>query len=253
MLIDSHCHLDQFPNPQAVVAEAIAAGITTIVSVSEDLPSMQKVIALKKQFPETIMAGLAIHPARLDSLTDSEIDQALLFVEQYLDFIDVIGESGLDYKYATTEASKARQKSVLHRHFNLASKGKIPVNLHSRRAQRQVMEEAIACKQQQGINVQLHWFTASRKLARICNREKIYISVGPSILTQPDVEKVVKEIDLELILLESDGPVRFSGVPATPAQVAQVAHKVAASKQIASTEFIKQAARNFAAFLGTSP
>ena len=76
-----------------------------------------------------------------------------------------------------TEAQKALQEEMLEKQFEIAARNGKPVNLHSRRGLRQVMERAVAYHRETGLNAQLHWFTQSRKLVRICNEEGIYVSV----------------------------------------------------------------------------
>ena len=99
------------------------------------------------------------------------------------------------------------------------------------------------------LNAQLHWFTQSKKLARICRDERIYVSVGPSVLSDPQTQAVVAELDRELLLLETDAPVPIGGVAGHPARVAAVATKLA--ELIGFTA--EEAAANWARYLGERP
>lgn len=45
----------------------------------------------------------------------------------------MIGEIGIDYKFATTDEQKERQLVLLNKQLELAEKLKLPINLHSRR------------------------------------------------------------------------------------------------------------------------
>ena len=63
MLVDTHCHLDQLDNPQAVLDESAAQGVERVVAVSEEPASMRAVVELKRRFPEQVLAGLGLHPA----------------------------------------------------------------------------------------------------------------------------------------------------------------------------------------------
>ena len=99
------------------------------------------------------------------------------------------------------------------------------------------------------LNAQLHWFTQSKKLVRICRAERIYVSVGPSVLCDPQTQAVVAEIDRELLLLETDAPVPIGGSAGHPARVAAVAAKLA--ELIGFTE--EEATANWARYLGKLP
>jgi len=53
-----------------------------------------------------------------------------------------------------------------------------------------------------GSNVLLHWFVTPhcKKFLKKCNKEKIYVSVGPSILTCEESQQSVIHLDLDLLL-----------------------------------------------------
>ena len=228
MLIDSHCHLDQLDNPRAALLEAAAQGIDQVVAVSEDPESMRAVLALKRAHGDSVRAGLGLHPAWIVGRADAEIQAGLAVLAAHLAEADTLGEVGLDYKWAETPDEKQLQERVLEQQLALAAENGKPINLHSRRCPRQVMDLAVDYHRRTGLNAQLHWFTHSRKLVRICNQEGIFVSVGPTVLHDPQAQDVALTIADELILLESDAPVPVGGVPGHPARVRPVAEKLAA-------------------------
>ena len=62
MLVDTHCHLDQFDDVEVVIETASEQGVTRLVVVSEDPESMRRVLELKHQHPTHVLAGLGLHP-----------------------------------------------------------------------------------------------------------------------------------------------------------------------------------------------
>jgi TatD DNase family protein len=140
-LVDSHCHLDQFDDVAAVLQEAAACGVERVVAVSQGPESMRAVLELKRRFPRQILAGLGVHPVWATQ-HDDEIEAALHWLSQHLESADVLGEAGLDYKWAQTAAEQARQVDVLERQLALAIECGKPINLHSRRCLRQTMDKA---------------------------------------------------------------------------------------------------------------
>ena len=249
MLIDTHCHLDQLQDPLAVLRQAGEKSVARIVAVSENPASMEAVLDLKKTCGDQVLAGLGLHPAWLVQQTRAHILEALEFLFAHLALADELGEVGLDHKWAQTPAQQALQEEILDRQFALAEANGKPVNLHSRRCQRQVMEKAIQFHRQTGLNAQLHWFTQSRKLVRICNREGIYISVGPTVVNDLQAQNVAREIAAELLLLESDAPVPLAGRPGHPGRVLEVAHKLAELKACSWQEIASLTSANFARYL----
>ena len=250
MLIDSHLHLEQLEDADGAVSEAKDAGVTRLVCVSQDLNSMRAVLQLRERHPESIVAALGIHPVNAVQDSRQETSAALDFLAANLASADQLGEAGLDRKWADTPELQAYQEEILDRQLELATQHRKPVNLHSRRCLRQVMARAIAFHRETGLNAQLHWFTQSEKLARICNDEGIYISVGPSILYQEQSQKVATAIAEELLLLETDAPVPFGDESGHPRRIREVAEKLAELKSVSTAEVAEQTAANFSNFVG---
>ncbi len=246
MLIDSHLHLEQLEDADGAVIEAKDAGVTQLVCVSQDLDSMQAVLQLRERHPESIVAALGVHPVNAVQDSREDIGAALDFLADNLASADQLGEAGLDRKWADTPELQAYQEDILDKQLELAAQHRKPVNLHSRRCLRQVMERAIAFHRETGLNAQLHWFTHSEKLARICNDEGIYISVGPSVLDQEQSQKVAVAIADELLLLETDAPVPFGDESGHPRRTREVAEKLAELKGVSTAEVAEQTAANFA-------
>jgi TatD DNase family protein len=249
MLVDTHCHLDQLEDPRAALAAAAARSVERVVTVSEAPESMRAALALKRTFPDRVLAGLGLHPVRAVRSGREEIEQALDWLETRLAEADLLGEVGLDYKWAATGEQQALQDEILERQFAIAARHRKPVNLHSRRCLRQTMERAVAFRRATGLSAQLHWFTHSRKLVRICNQEGIYVSVGPTVLDHPQTQEVALAIADELLLLETDAPVPVGGQPGHPARVREVAEKLAELKGVAWEELAATTTANFARFL----
>ena len=250
MLVDSHCHLDQFDDPDAALVAAERAGVGRVVAVSEGADTMPAVLALKRRYPDKVLAGLGLHPAWVTRTERAEVEAGLSWLEANLAEADVLGEVGLDYKWAATDAQQIQQQEILTRQFDLAERFGKSVNLHSRRAQRQTMERAIEFHRRTGLNAQFHWFTHSKKLVRICNEEGLYVSVGPTAISDPQSQAVALEIKRELLLLETDAPVPIGGVPGHPARVGEVAAKLAELMGATGAEIAALTAANAERYLG---
>lgn len=250
MITDTHCHLDQVEDPQAAIAAAREAGVGRIVAVSEGPDTFERVMALARSHPGTVLAGIGLHPVPLAKMTGEETDRALAEVERLLAEAAVLGEVGLDHKIAVTPEEKARQRGYLDRQFTLAAAARKPANLHSRRAERATLEAAILFRRQTGLGAQMHWFTHSAKLVRVANEAGVHVSVGPSVIGNADVAKVVTAIAPELLLLETDTPVPIGGVPNSPARAAEVAREVARIRGWSMEDLERRTEENFARFLG---
>ena len=252
MIVDTHCHLDQFVDPAAVLREAAADGVSQVVAVSQDVASMETVLSLRRSHPDAVVAALGLHPATVVEQSVELTEGALVYLADHLADADELGEVGLDYKWAGTEQKKLLQRETLDRQLELAAVFGKPVNLHSRRCLRQVMERAISFRQDTGLNAQLHWFTESKKLIGICNDAGIFVSVGPTVLHHPEALSVAATVSDDLLLLETDAPVPIGGQPGHPSRTRQVAEKLALVKGVCFEEIAEMTSANFSRYIGTS-
>lgn len=248
MLVDTHCHLDQLDDVRAVLAAAAAEGVGRVVAVSEDPQSMRRALELKRHYPGRVLAGLGLHPAWVAQHEEC-VEQALQWLEEVLPQADELGEVGLDHKWATERSAQMFQEEVLERQLHLAARCAKPVNLHSRRCLRQTMERAIAFRRSAGLNAQMHWFTQSKKLVRVCNDEGLYVSVGPTVLHDEQTQQVALEIAEDLLLFETDAPVPVGGRAGHPRRVREVAECMARLRGLETGEMAALSAANFARFL----
>lgn len=249
MLIDTHCHLDQFEDPEDALDRAAERGVRRVVAVGEDPESARVALELKERFPGRVLAGIGLHPVWVVQNCREDVEQGVSFIAENMAEADILGEVGLDFKWAETDGQKELQGEVLEKQFEIAARNGKPINLHSRRCLRQVMERAVAFHRETGLNAQLHWFTQSRKLVRICNQEGIYVSVGPTAIDHPQTQEVALSIADELLLLETDAPVPVAGCPGHPQRVREVAEVLARLKGISREEIAERTTANFARFL----
>ncbi|MGN6560421.1 MAG: TatD family hydrolase, partial [Candidatus Nitrosocosmicus sp.] len=98
------------------------------------------------------------------------------------------------------------QKTVFNRMLEIAEKNSIPVSIHSRRSVEDVLEIISSYNLK---NVVFHWFDGSKKFLRKINELGYYVSFGPYLLYSEDKKILLKECDLSLLLLETDGPVYY--------------------------------------------
>lgn len=251
MIPDAHCHLDQVPDPDRAVEEAAGAGVGPILAVSMDAASAQTVLTLRARHPGRVLAGIGLHPSRIPELSPSEQERDLRGLEGLLDDADFIGEIGLDYKDATDDATRARQRDALARQLDWAQARRLPVNLHSRRADRDVLEAAIAFRSRTGLGAVMHWFTHSAKLARQCAAHGVFISPGPSVLVDPRTRDVASAIEASILLVETDAPVVYgSEGAARPSWSRRVLERLAQERRTSACELEATVSRNLAAYFG---
>jgi TatD DNase family protein len=247
---DAHCHLADLDDPAGAVAEAAEAGVGPILGVSMSPRDTRALIALRDASRGRVLAGAGIHPSRVPQLDDARLSREIEETESLAAACDFIGEIGLDFKDAKDETQQRRQRALLERMLDLAARLRLPVNLHTRRADRALLERVTEFTRETGLGAVLHWFTHSRPLAARCSESGIWISAGPSLLTDPAQAEVAKGIAGDFLLVETDSPVSYAGKVARPAWAAQVAARLASLRGEPLPDFVARLQRNVATWRG---
>jgi TatD DNase family protein len=125
-LVDSHVHLDRYPDSMVttLVERAADAGVTQLLTVGADVASSTAALRLAARLP-TVLAAIGIHPMRLaDVATGTSPIEALrnLLVSSP----SAIGEVGLD----DAAPDLALQRRFLEQCVALAAETDLPLVLH---------------------------------------------------------------------------------------------------------------------------
>ena len=207
-MIDFHCHLDLYPNPEAVRDECVKRGMY-VLSVTTT-PSAWGGTSALAAHTQRIRTGLGLHP----QLAHERQNELPLF-DRFLPETRYIGEIGLD---GSPEFRSHWQSQVLVFEHVLAkcraASGRI-MSLHSRRASGAVLDY-LEKFPEAGTPV-LHWFSGSfRDLERAINLG-CWFSIGPAMLASEKGRVLAARMPHERVLTESDGPfAQLNGEPVMP-------------------------------------
>jgi len=253
MLFDSHAHLDSasFDDDRAEVVErAKDAGVGLVMNPSVDLESASKVARLVKEY-EGIYGAVGIHPHSADTMDN--MTMSLLEGLAKKEKIQAIGEIGLDYHY--DYSPRAEQKDCFIEHLRMARRLKMPVIIHDREANEDVMR-ILREEKAFETGVLLHCYSGSAELARQYVRLGASISIaGPvTFKNARKLLEVVKSVPMERLMIETDSPF-LSPVPNRekrnePAFVRFVAQRISIIKEITFEEVAAATSGNAKAFFG---
>ncbi|XP_028250985.1 putative deoxyribonuclease TATDN3 isoform X3 [Parambassis ranga] len=211
--IDCHCHIsarDFDQDLEEVVENSKKAGLLGILAVAEHAGEFEKIIQLSQRFPGFIFPCLGVHPVQEASpekqrgASLQDLDAALPIIEKYKDQLVAIGEVGLDFtpRYVNSDTDKESQRQVLIRQAQIAKELDLPLNVHSRSAGR----PTIHLLREQGVEkALLHAFDGKPAVAMEGVKAGYFFSLPPSIIRSE--QKLVKQLPLENICLETDSPV----------------------------------------------
>jgi TatD DNase family protein len=249
-LTDTHAHLCDpafDPDLGQVLEKAREAGISAVVSVSENLSDALKNLELAARHP-MIRPAAGLYPTILDLDLAREMRD---FIRNHRDRLVAIGEIGLDHWKVTSEAARETQREIFRAFIELAKELDLPVNVHSRSAGRHAVAlllEAAARK------VQLHAFDGKAATALPAAEAGFYFSIPPSVLRSAQKQKLVKRLPLSCLLVETDSPVLGPSAQERnePANVTIAVKAIAEIKGIKEEEVIEAVSRNTGSLYGDS-
>jgi TatD DNase family protein len=195
MIIDTHCHLDLYPNPKEVINELERLGIITIGMTN--LPSHFKMGHPHIKNLKKIRLALGLHP-----LMASNHSQELPLFMKYLDYTSYIGEIGLDFAKDGI-ATKNIQLDSFEKILKAVSNKKKILSIHSRLAEKEVL---IMLRKHKIENAIFHWYSGGLKLIDEIIDSGYYFSINTAMIKSINGQKIIKRIPKEFILTETDGP-----------------------------------------------
>ncbi len=244
-MIDLHCHLDLYPDPEAVAARASAEGIY-ILAVTTTPRAWAGTNARLAKFPRVRIA-LGLHPQVVHERHD-EVGRLCELIGE----ARYIGEIGLDGS-PEHAGSLDLQKRVLNRILAAcAANGGRILSLHSRGATTAVLD-ALEAHPLAGTPV-LHWFSGTRKELDRAIRLRCWFSVGPAMLRSKKGRKLVQAMPHERVLTETDGPFASEGkLPLMPWDVRLAEERLAEVWECTATIVEEHLANNLRALTSAVP
>jgi len=236
-VIDFHCHIDLFPNPQGLIKEIDAAGIY-VLAVTTTPKSWRHLQVLLKD-SKRIRTAIGLHPELIASRA-KEVDEVCTIMPE----TRYVGEIGIDGSPEFKQSFRLQQE-VFERILKRASDlgGKI-ISIHSRRAAGNVLE-ALSKEPKCGTPV-LHWFSGSKKELERAIELNCWFSVGPVMLESKKGKELVSQMPKNRILTESDGPfAQLASQPVTPSTMKIAEQALATIWETTPTIAAEQVAANF--------
>ncbi len=211
MWIDTHCHLDAHEfgaESLDVAARAAQAGVSTVVAMAVERGNFATVAGLAARAPNVTYA-LGIHPICIPQARDDDLDVLRTAVEAALgdpNFVGV-GEIGLDYfiPLLCEPDMRAKQERFLREQLRIARDFGLPVMLHVRRSQDQVLKHLRQIRPPAGI---AHAFNGSFQQARNFIDLGFHLGFGGAMtFTRAlQIRRLAAELPLTAIVLETDSP-----------------------------------------------
>lgn len=195
MIIDTHCHFDMMPQPEAYIRRREQAG--DIVIGMTNLPRHFQMGQSHLKGYRHIRLALGLHPLRA---VEGRIQLELF--RRLVDQTSYIGEIGLDFSREGI-ATKDEQIAVLREVLTaIRGKNKI-VSVHSRRAEKELLN--LLCEYEIK-NVIFHWYSGPVDIVPFILEKGYYFSVNEAMCLSKNGQSIVNSIPRDRILTETDAP-----------------------------------------------
>ncbi len=253
-LIDTHCHLDagEFASDRdAVFQRARAAGVLIQVVPAISADNCAEVAATCRRY-EGCLPSWGLHPIYVGSHRDGDLARLRQLVADWRPV--AIGEIGLDLFVVGLDFT--RQNYFYVEQLKLAREFDLPVLLHCRRANDQILKQLRRIGVKGGI---AHAFSGSRQQADEFIKLGFKLGFGGAFTWEraTRLRALARELPLEAIVLETDSP---DIAPAwaghgrnEPAELARIAIVLAEVRQISVEEVARVTAANARAVLTGLP
>lgn len=268
LLIDTHTHVNfkVFKEDGDEVIKRTLKENIWLINVGSQYSTSQRAIEYAEKYKEGVYAAVGIHPTHIlgDGIKKPEGREFEEFdAKKYIELLKnpkviAMGEIGLDYnRDEITQETKEKQRDILMEQIELAQQADKPIIFHCRKAYDDLIQLLAmfnfgcahcphACAP--GVRGVIHCFMGRWSQAEQFLAMGLYISFGGMITYARDYDKVIKNMPLDKILLETDAPY-LTPEPHRedrnePLYVKYVAEKIAQIRGIKFEEVAKQTTKN---------
>lgn len=233
MLTDTHCHISKkdYEDIDHIIENAKINGVVKMINNGTDYETNIEVLKLNEKY-SNLYPALGFH---CDAVAYTK-DEDLKIIDNNINKIVAIGEIGLDYHY--DDVDREAQKKLFEYQLSLAERYSKPVIIHSRDATKDTID---ILKKFPKVRGSIHCFSGSIETARIYIKMGFKLGIG-GVLTfkNSNLYKVIEEIDLKDIILETDSPCLapepLRGTQNEPANILYIAQKICEIKKISMSE-----------------
>ncbi len=237
--VDSHTHLysDEFKQDREdMLVRADRADVKRMYMPNIDHSSIDGMLELERKNPASCFPMMGLHPCSVKK----DFEKELYIVEQWLGKrkFSAIGEMGTDLYWDKTLWEYQKEAFIIQTQW--AKKYELPIVIHSRES----IDETIAILEPlldgklTGI---FHCFSGNAEQAKKIIEMGFYLGIGGVVtFKNGGLDKVLPEISLDKIMLETDAPylapVPHRGKRNEPAYIPLIAEKVAELMKVTLSE-----------------
>ncbi len=205
-LFDTHTHLDQdefAEDRPEVIRRAREAGVERILVVGISAESSEAAVALAQQHPG-VFAAVGIHPNYAAQARPGDWQRVLKLLDHPR--VVALGETGLDRHWDFTPFEL--QQEYFRRHLELSRQTGLPVVIHSRDCDQDILQALHQAAQSGPLRGVMHSFSSSWDVARECLQMGLYIGFAGMVTFKRNeaLRAVAAQVPADRLLVETDSP-----------------------------------------------
>jgi len=228
MYSNAHVHLRG--DLDKIINQAQTCGVELVLAAGIDLQSSIEAVKIAKSY-DVVYACVGIHPWNADKLNQVDLKKLRGLTRE--EKVVAISEIGLDFVSRRDTITWSREKPLpremqrkaFQNQVRLAKTEQLPIILHERNAQSEILE-ILRLEGASELGRVIHGFEGNLEAVKEYTTLGFYITVGRAIAAPDNIplEDVVKEVPIEQLFTETDG--------GDPVDVIDIAKKIAKLKRI---------------------
>ena len=206
MYVDTHTHIylkDFDDDRKQIINECKKLGVTKLLLPNIDLNSMEDVIKISNEFKGICFPMVGLHPCSVKQNYNEELSRIKPYIESCNPI--AIGEIGIDLHW--DKSTLEIQKKAFIKQVNWALEFELPIVIHARESYKEIFEilDFLNTSKLKGV---FHCFSSTIEDAdRILKYGGFKLGIGGVVtFKNSGIDKVVEQIEIENIILETDAP-----------------------------------------------
>jgi len=230
IFIDTHTHiyLREFQvDRDEVIRSALGQGILKMLLPNVDGKTVNAMHSLAEKYPDNCLPMIGLHPTSVNGDYKQKFGmlRGLLGTRKYWG----VGETGIDLYWNKTYV--IQQEESFREHISLAKESGLPLIIHARNSFNEIFR-IMDLENDENLNGIFHAFSGNPEQAKRIIDYGFKLGIGGVVtFKNAGLDRVVKEIDLKHIVLETDAPylapVPRRGKRNEPAYLVHTAEKIA--------------------------
>jgi TatD DNase family protein len=246
--VDSHCHIADnvfYKNLSNLIPKWKSKGIVKIGAMATNMKSINRIIEISKIYSNLVIPSIGRHPWGAHKVTSNDYKKIEQFIIENKNAI--IGEIGLDRYFVKEKEKQDKQIPLFNFFLELAQKHNRSIMLHITGAEEVVYDILTTFKLKS--NICCHWYSGSEEILKQLRDIGCYFTINPKFISSRSHKKVLKYVDKNRLLTESDGPVKFQGKVNSPEIIPILINQIASELKENKIKLARQIHQNYLDYL----